>query len=196
MYLFFQSYPVAFRDLRGWSPSLSSLPLLAIILGVWGGTVAVVVFTWIHLRRHPQMRDNRIKPEVRLPLMIVGGCLVPCGLFWYAWTSNPAIPWPSEVCAGGLIGLGMSTIFIQCFTYIIDCYTTMANSAMAANGTVRSIFGAVFPLFSAQMFHKLGVAWATSLIGFPSVMLIPVPVVLWVYGERIRACKNVRSLHK
>lgn len=81
----------------------------------------------------------------------------------------------------------MFTIFIQCFTYIVDCYTSMANSAMAANGAVRSIFGAVFPLFASYMYHDLGIPWATSLAGFLSVIMVPVPVVFWVFGARIRA---------
>ncbi|RAL16886.1 uncharacterized protein BO97DRAFT_452875 [Aspergillus homomorphus CBS 101889] len=165
-YLFYQSYPVAFGDICGWNPSLSSLSLIGIIAGLWGGTFAVVVFTQAYLRYQTGWRDNNFQPEIRLSLMIVGGCLVPAELFRYAWTSNPAIPWPSEGCAGVLIGLGMSIIFIQCFTYIIDCYPDKANRVIAANGAVRSMLG------------HLQFAWATSLVGFLRVILIPVSVLL------------------
>ena len=81
----------------------------------------------------------------------------------------------------------MYTIFTQCFIYIVDCYTETANSAMAANGVVRSIFGAVFPLFANYMFHNLGVDWAATLVAFLSLIMIPVPVIFWRYGARIRA---------
>ncbi|OJI79335.1 hypothetical protein ASPTUDRAFT_179517 [Aspergillus tubingensis CBS 134.48] len=187
MYLFYQSYPIAFGEVRGWGSGLASLPLLSIITGVFVGTAVVVIYTQTFFKRKVESNGGKFEPEDRLPLMIFGGCLVPAGLFWYAWTSNSQIPWPSEVCSGFLIGWGMYTIFIQCFTYIVDCYTSMANSAMAANGAVRSVFGAVFPLFARYMYHKLGVAWATSLVGFLSAAMVPVPVVFWIYGGRIRS---------
>ncbi|KAF7588233.1 hypothetical protein BBP40_005984 [Aspergillus hancockii] len=123
--------------------------------------------------------------------MIFGGLFVPVGLFWYGWTSDPAIAWPSEVCAGILIGWVMYTIFIQCFTYIIDCYTCIANSAMAANGAVQSTFGAVFPLFATYMYHGLGTDWATSAIAFLNLAMVPVLAVFYYYGARIRARSKV-----
>ncbi|GLA40460.1 hypothetical protein AnigIFM63309_008293 [Aspergillus niger] len=151
------------------------------------GTATVVIYNQLYFKRKVQANDGKFEPEARLPLMIFGGCLVPTGLFWYAWTSDPSIPWPSEVCAGILVGWGMYTIFIQCFSYIIDCYTDMANSAMAANGAVRSVFGAVFPLFANYMYHNLGVDWASSLVGFLALAMVPVPIIFYYYGARIRA---------
>jgi hypothetical protein len=37
------------------------------------------------------------------------------------------------------------------------------------------------------MFVGLGVGWASSLLGFVSVLLVPVPWVLYRYGAKIRA---------
>lgn len=187
LYLFYQSYPIAFGEVRGWSTGVASLPLLGIIIGVLIGTVVVVVYSLTYVKRKMNARGGNLEPEDRLPLMIFGGCLVPVGLFWYGWTSSPSNPWLSEVCSGVLIGWGMYTIFIQCFVYIVDCYTEKANSAMAANGVVRSIFGAVFPLFAGYLFHNLGVDWAASLVAFLSLVMVPVPVIFWRYGARIRA---------
>ena len=42
---------------------------------------------------------------------------------------------------------------------------------------VRSAVAAAFPLFTVQMFTKLGVNWAGSLVGFIGLLLAPsVPV--------------------
>jgi len=90
------------------------------------------------------------------------------------------------VAAGIPIGWGMWTVFISCFNYMIDVYTSVANSAMAANAVVRSLFGTSFPLFAAAMYHNLGVAWATSILAFISVALIPVPIIFYIYGHKIR----------
>lgn len=75
-------------------------------------------------------------------------------------------------------------VFLQGLNYIIDVYMWNANSAIAANTFLRSFAGAGFPLFAAAMFKNLGVAWATSLLGFA---MIPAPVAFYFYGSRIRA---------
>jgi hypothetical protein len=57
------------------------------------------------------------------------------------------------------------------FNYIIDVYLWSAASALAATTVCRSIFGAGFPLFATQMFDKLGVQWASSLLGFLALLM-------------------------
>jgi hypothetical protein len=57
---------------------------------------------------------------------------------------------------------------------------------MAANGLVRYISGAVFPLFIVQMYNGMGFHWASSLLGFITLALLPVPWVLFIFGQKIR----------
>ncbi|KAL4736265.1 hypothetical protein BDV11DRAFT_173088 [Aspergillus similis] len=110
--------------------------------------------------------DGVYIPESRLPPMIVGGIMVPIGMFWFAWTASPlSISSASPICASFMTGCGMYLLFIHGFNYIIDCYTSMANSAMGVNESMRSVFGAVFPLFASQMVGRLGVAKTTSILG-------------------------------
>lgn len=61
-----------------------------------------------------------------------------------------------------------------------------AASALAANGLLRYIFGAVFPLFAVQMYNGMGFQWASSLLGFVTIALLPVPWVLFIFGKKIR----------
>ncbi len=56
---------------------------------------------------------------------------------------------------------------------MIDVYGPLGGaSAMAANGIARYTMGAVFPLFTFQMYETLGIGWATSLLGFLSVLMV------------------------
>lgn len=75
---------------------------------------------------------------------------------------------------------------MQGLNYIVDTFKINANSAVSANVFVRSIVGAAFPLFASAMYKRLGVPWATSLLGFLSVAMIPIPILLFLYGEKIR----------
>ena len=65
---------------------------------------------------------------------------------------------------------------------------------MAANGLARYGCGAAFPLFTFQMYEGLGIAWATSLLGFVSLALLPIPWVFWRWGPRIRARSAYETL--
>lgn len=57
---------------------------------------------------------------------------------------------------------------------------------LAGNDLFRSTVGAGFPLFSTAFFKNLGVGRACSVLGGISVAMIPIPFVLYRYGERIR----------
>ena len=70
--------------------------------------------------------------------------------------------------------------------YLVDAFTIHAASALAANAVLRSILGACFPLFGLQMYSVLGLGWGNSLLGFVSLALCPVPLLLLKYGESIR----------
>ena len=67
-------------------------------------------------------------------------------------------------------------------------------SALAANGLARYTMGAVFPLFTLQMYETLGIDWATSLLGFISVVFLPIPWIFFKYGPRIRARSSYDTL--
>jgi hypothetical protein len=136
--------------------------------------------------------------------MIVGACLLPVGLFWFAATSSPSInAWP-QIIAGIPTGFGLQVILLQSLAYLIDIYTTNANSAIAGTVVVRSLLGGVFPLLAIPMYRQLGVSvsnpritvrmrlmslkvlWATGVLGLCGVVFAPVPVLFLLYGHKIR----------
>ena len=186
LYLFFIAYPISFQEERGWHLGVSALPFLGITIGV---VIGAIVVSWITKTRFASKlkKHGRVIPEERLPPMILGGVMLPIGLFWFAWTSNKNIIWVPQVLAGIPIGMGIFVIFMQGLNYLIDVYLMFANSAIAANSILRSLAGAAFPLFATQMYHRLGVNWATSLLGFLAAAMTPVPVLFYIYGKKIRA---------
>ena len=70
---------------------------------------------------------------------------------------------------------------------MIDAYKALnAASAIAANSLLRYMLAAAFPLFTVQMYNKLGVDWAASLLGFISVAMLPIPWILYRWGPFLR----------
>lgn len=92
-----------------------------------------------------------------------------------------------QVTAGVCIGMGIFLVFLPAQVYIVDTYLMNANSALAATSFARALLAAGFPLFATHMYETLGVAWATSLLGFLCVAMILFPVLFWIYGEKLRA---------
>ena len=86
-----------------------------------------------------------------------------------------------------LVGAGVLTVVQSALNYLIDTFPQYAASAVAANTFLNNVFASVLPLVVGAMYKNLGVEWATSLVGFISVGMLPIPFVLWACGERLRA---------
>ncbi|KAL1982034.1 hypothetical protein VTN96DRAFT_1804 [Rasamsonia emersonii] len=192
LYLTFEAYPVSFQEVRGWTNAgVAALPFLGILVGVVLGSLLIMAITKTRFARKLK-KHGRVVPEERLPPMIIASVLLPAGLFWFGWTSNPHVSWVPQVIAGVPIGLGILVIFMQGLNYIIDVYMMFANSAIAANTLLRSGLGGAFPLFAVQMYHKLGVNWASSLLGFLTAAMVPIPILFFFYGAKIRAMSRYK----
>ena len=77
-------------------------------------------------------------------------------------------------------------------TYLVDAFTIYAASAMAANTVFRSLAGALLPLAGPKMYETLGLGWGNSLLGFIAVALCPLPIIFYIFGERIRTSEMFR----
>lgn len=127
-------------------------------------------------------------PEWRLPSVIAGGVAFAGGLFWFGWSGYRAdVHWIVPTLSGLLTGFGLMSIFLQALNYLVDAYLLFAASAIAGNTFLRSIAGAVFPLFARYMYEAMGIQWASTLLGCVAAVLVPIPVVFYLYGHKIRA---------
>lgn len=133
-----------------------------------------------------EANGNRAVPEARLPPMMIGSIFFAVGLFIFGWTSDRDIFWIAPCIGLVSMGFGFFTIFQAALNYLIDTFQKYSASAVAANTFLRSIMAGAFPLFVNPMFHNLGIPWASSLLGFIAVAMIPIPYLFYIYGSRIR----------
>ena len=90
------------------------------------------------------------------------------------------------------IDIGLLMTFMPANTYLVDVFTVHAASAMAANTVLRSLMAALIPLSSQRMYEVLGYGWGNSLLGFVSLLLVPIPFLFLRYGERVRERSTVK----
>lgn len=187
IYLTFYAFPFSFTITRRWKPTVGSLPFLSMLIGILVSCYAVALYSKYYYSPRLRKRRGQVRPEDRLPPIMLGGFILPASLFWFAWTSNPHVMWVPQVISAFFVGSGIMLIFTNGIAFIIDVYLSNAASAMAANTSVRSIVAAGLPLAGPSMYRNLGDQWATSTLGFICIALMPAPFVFYKYGETLRA---------
>lgn len=168
----------------------ASLHYIAIALGAFvcaqaGGRLMDLMWH----RMKSARPDREPTPEWRVPYILVG--LIPCvaGTFWYAWSAEKCVHW-AVVDVGVFFFTAGNFMFSQgLLAYNFDEFTsTRAASASAATRLGTYLLGFVFPIFAPELYEKLGYGWGNSLLGFLyGIIGMGIIVVLWIWGEKIRA---------
>ncbi|GAB7338549.1 hypothetical protein MBLNU457_5297t1 [Dothideomycetes sp. NU457] len=185
LYVWFESFVIVFIDIYGFNLGEEGLAYLGILIGA---IVTLPFFFWyLHAKLEPKFNDKgELKPEERLVAAMFGAFCIPICLFWFGWTSRASVHWIVPIVGSGFFATGSILLFNSVLNYLPDAYPEYAASVLAGNDLFRSSFGAGFPLFANAMYVKLGVNWASSLLGFLSIAFIPIPFVLYKYGETLR----------
>ncbi|KAF6824068.1 cycloheximide resistance protein [Colletotrichum plurivorum] len=192
-YLCFTTFPRVFRDQYGFGSGASGLATIGLGIGFVAGLLFCGAVSDPWSARLAKTKNGGVaKPEYRLPTLVSGAIFVPIGLFWYGWSAEAKTHWIVPIIGTGLLGIGIVTAYSTAATYLVDAYPVYAASVMAASALFRCLIGALLPLAGGAMFDALGVGWGNSLLGFISIAFLPLSLVLYVYGERIRGSRLLK----
>ncbi|KAJ8514115.1 hypothetical protein ONZ45_g8269 [Pleurotus djamor] len=190
LYLLFFAFPIAFAEIRGFSAGLTGITFVSIMIGI---SIAMFLLP-LQEKWYRKATADGVYPEARLYLMMIGSFILPAALFIFAFTgAYPEISFIAPCIAGGLFGVAMILLYVSANSYIIDSYSHVAASALAAKTFLRSICGAMIPLFVNQMFHGMGFQYAGLLLALVSVAIMPIPFIFYKYGARIRANSRYKA---
>ncbi|KAK4560581.1 hypothetical protein LTR86_005778 [Recurvomyces mirabilis] len=185
LYMLFEIYPIVFQQHRGWNAGVGELPLIGTVVGAVLGGLYVFYDSSKYKKR--VLAGEKMQPEARLPVAMIGGVMFPITMFWFAWSGNyNSVHWIVPTLGGVFLSTSILLIFVAYLNYLTDSYLMYAASALAANTVCRSAFGAAAPLFTNYMFDALGVGGGGSLIGGVACLLAPIPFIFYKYGARIR----------
>ena len=149
-----------------------------------GVVICGIILDW-YLKRKSTSQDG-MKPEYRLPPMIVGGILIPFGFFLFGWTVQARIQWIVPILATSIIGFGFVAIMLAGSSYLVDAFGIHAASALASAAVLRNTMAALVPLAGPPLYTKLGYGWGISVFAFIAIAFAPIPVILMRYGELFR----------
>ncbi|KAF3385123.1 Polyamine transporter 4 [Penicillium rolfsii] len=195
LFSFFAAVPLVFQGIYRFGIEESGLVFLAIVIGCLLGAVTVLLCDIMLYRRQiPRHLGKQVPPEYRLYPALLGSLGLPIGLFWFAWTAREGISWASPTVAIMVFAWGNLCVFVSTTQYLVDTYHGLTvASVMSANSLARYGLAAAFPLFTIQMYTRLGTEWASSLLAFVSVSLLPVPWILFKAGKRLRALSKYET---
>ncbi|KAL9070950.1 MAG: hypothetical protein Q9157_005644 [Trypethelium eluteriae] len=185
LYLWFESFPLVFVDIYHFNTGTNGLAFLGLLVGSW--IALPIFFWWVHKYLEPKFNANgELKPEYRIMPAMVGAFFIPACLFWFGWSARPSVHWIVPIIGSSLFSMGALCLFMSVLSYLGDAYPDYVASVYAGNDLFRSGVAAAFPLFANHMYKVLGLGWGSSTLAFIGIAFIPIPFVLYRYGERIR----------
>lgn len=186
LYLMFTTIPLVFTNTYGWSTELTGLAYLGLGIGMVLSLSLLLKGNDATVVKLRNKNNGVYEPEMRLPQCVYYAILIPISLFWYGWSAQKRTHWIVPIIGMIPFGFGMTGIYVPGQTYMIDTFPGYSASAVAAATTMRSIFGTFLPLAGPPMYAKLGFGWGNTILGILAVIMIPIPVVFYRYGKRIR----------
>ena len=190
MFSFFGSYSYVFQKVYHFNQKEVGLTFLGILVGFLSAVVSFGVFDATLYKKavaEAAKRGEAPAPEHRLYTAMLGSILLPIGLWWFAWTPQESVHWIVPVLAGVPFGCGTLAIFLSVTTYLVDVYGAQNGaSAVAANGILRYLLGALFPLFTLQMYEAMGIHNAGTVFAAVGLVLTPLPWWFFWKGEAVR----------
>lgn len=180
LYIWFESFPIVFSGIYGFSLGLEGIAFIGILVGTF---LVIPPFShYLHKHLEPQFKDcGELKPEKRLPPAFIGAFCIPICLFWFGWSARPSVHWIMPIIGTGWFAIGSFLLFNSVLNDLPDAYPDIAPSVLTGNDFMRSSLGAALPLFATAVYRRLGEArcwgfWRWRLFRFRS---------FWYrYGER------------
>ncbi|KLJ09414.1 hypothetical protein EMPG_15184 [Blastomyces silverae] len=180
LYLFLGAFYTVFTHNYDFELYQVGLSFLGLLFGTITSFATHPFWNWNYRRLVRQREANggepgESEPEYRLPPAIASSILLPLGMFWFAWTTYKSVHWIVPIIGSGFFSAGVVLSYNGILTFLVHAYPLYSASAMGANLILRSIFAAAFPIFGVRLYEKLGYQWATSLLGFFTVAMMPFP---------------------
>ncbi|KXX76852.1 putative drug/proton antiporter YHK8 [Madurella mycetomatis] len=170
LYLFFGAFPLIFTTNHGfnlWQVGLTFMGLLvAMVVACLSTPIWNRIRDGLVEKRRKETGELKDEPEDQLPPVIFGAPLITGGLFWFGFTTYPEVHWIVPIIGSGVFGLG--------FKRILD--TPPAPWRLTPWCDVH-----------LQMYEGLGFQWATGLLAFLTLALMPFPWIFFKTGKGIRA---------
>jgi len=117
MFSFFGSYNFVFQSVYNFDQRSIGLTFLGLLVGFFCALLSFLIFDATLYQRailKASGKGEKVAPEYRLYVAMLGSFMLPIGLFWFAWSPAKDVHWIVPVLAGVPFGWGCLGIFVRC----------------------------------------------------------------------------------
>ncbi|KAJ7696163.1 major facilitator superfamily domain-containing protein, partial [Mycena metata] len=188
-YIFLMTMSLVFKGVYGFNVGEVGLSFLGLSAGMLIGNVLTGLVSDRQYEKAKEAHHGTPHPESRLTETVYTAMyclLVPLGLFWFGWSAQEKVQFVCPIIATSFLGIAISAAYISIQSYMLDAFASDAADVLAATTFLRSVFGTILPLplAGAPTYTLLGFGWGNSLLGFISLVLVPIPWVFIHHGQK------------
>ncbi|KAJ1019923.1 hypothetical protein NDA16_004204 [Ustilago loliicola] len=201
LYLWFEAFPIVFVETYGFNYGEFGLAFMGIFVGAI--FIYFPFYLWHKYSYGPlfDKQNGKVAPEKWLEPAILGAWAIPICLFGFGWTATASIHWIVPIIFSAFFSIGTFLIFQSGLAYLGDCYPEYIASVYAGNDFFRASIGGALPLVARAMFNNLQsngprafpVAWGSVLMGCISILMAPIPILLYKFGPKLRSMSKYAS---
>ncbi|KAM3418394.1 hypothetical protein BST61_g4387 [Cercospora zeina] len=184
LYILLTTLAETYTTIYGFSIGIAGLVYLSLGIGAIAGQIIYSMLSDRSVSYHTA-RGN-YKPEYRLLWMPIGSIAMPLGLIWYGWMVEKRVHWIVSIIALFPCGVGLVIDMVAPIAYLIDACPDYTASAVAGTVVARALAASFLPLVGFPLYDRLGQGWGNSLLALIALLLAPLPILMFHFGERLR----------
>jgi MFS family permease len=196
IHLLVATFPAVMGTVYAEYPGWASMHFIGIGVGTITGGMAGGFLTEIHYRRLTKQNGGIARPEFKLFSLLYTTWLSPLGLAGYFFITYWGVHWIFADVFIVLFCFGISAAVVSLQSYIVDCYSLLAGSALTSTIVIRSFFGFGATVGAEDLLLRGGLFWSgVSLSTLTTVTCVPIVFIVYYYGASMRS-KSKYATHK
>lgn len=196
IHLLVATFPAVMGTVYAEYPGWASMHFIGIGVGTITGGIAGGFLTEFHYKRLTKRNGGIARPEFKLFSLLYITWLAPLGLAGYFFITYWGVHWIFADVFIVLFCFGISAAVVSLQSYIVDCFSLLAGSALTSTIVIRSFFGFGATVGAEDLLLRGGLFWSgVSLSTVCTVICVPIVFIVYYRGAHMRS-KSKYATHK
>ncbi|KAK6822539.1 hypothetical protein PG987_014084 [Apiospora arundinis] len=187
VFQFFISGPLLLREKYGFTFGQTSLAFFGMLVGALISMTSNILVDIASTWKGPRDALGKPRAENKLFPALLGGIILSSALFAVGFTVNARGNVKLVFTGIVILTWGTMDILVSLVTYVSDAYSRQhAITALTAMAFARYFSAGIMPVFAVNLAENVSTRTLFGAFGALTTVMLPVPFVLFYYGEALR----------